>query len=297
MTLQLPASAVAVLLTAATALLVGPATPAAAAGCDVATQVGVVVDFASLGGGVDTGCTVGDPTTGVEALQSAGFPPSRAQQERSGYFLCRISGKPASDPCQRAASSSAYWSYWHAAPGGAWSFSNTGPGSYDPAPGTVEGWAFGAGKPPSAAAPIFAAAPAAAPDPAPASPTLPRVAPASPRPASPAPAVPAPARPPVQQSAAVAPATSAPAQPGETSPAPAPSTDASTGSAAVQARTSAPATAPAPDLEPDLDTDRAAADRSTSPAGPLAAAALVVALLLAGGWQLARRRRESASGP
>jgi hypothetical protein len=46
-----------------------------------------------------------------------------------------------------------YWSYWHAARGGKWTYATTGAGSYNPKPGTVEGWAYGAGKPPTVAPP------------------------------------------------------------------------------------------------------------------------------------------------
>ncbi len=48
-----------------------------------------------------------------------------------------------------------YWAYFHASRGGSWSYSNLGAGSYDPKPGSVEGWRFESGtagpttKPPS----------------------------------------------------------------------------------------------------------------------------------------------------
>ncbi|MFJ9691024.1 hypothetical protein [Kitasatospora sp. NPDC101183] len=38
-------------------------------------------------------------------------------------------------------------------PGGAWSYSELGAAGYHPAPGDVEGWAFGAGGRPSVTAP------------------------------------------------------------------------------------------------------------------------------------------------
>ena len=47
------------------------------------------------------------------------------------------------------APASAYWSYWHATRGGKWVYSSTGAGTYKPAPGSAQGWAFGAGKAPS----------------------------------------------------------------------------------------------------------------------------------------------------
>jgi hypothetical protein len=139
----------AVVLTAlAGAALAVPAAPAAAASCTEGGGVTVVVDFASLGGGTPTRCAPGDPSSGLAALRSAGFTPTRAAQE-PGYFVCRIDGKPANDPCQRTSPANAYWSYWNAKPGGTWMYASSGAADHDPAPGTVEGWAFGAGLPPS----------------------------------------------------------------------------------------------------------------------------------------------------
>lgn len=142
----------AVLTALAGAALAVPAAPAAAAACTRDGGVTVVVDFASLGGGEQTRCAGGDPSSGLAALRGAGFTPTRAAQE-PGYFVCRIDGKPANDPCQRASPADAYWSYWHAKPGGTWTYSDLGAADYDPAPGAVEGWAFGAGKPPSSSPP------------------------------------------------------------------------------------------------------------------------------------------------
>ncbi|MEW2378605.1 hypothetical protein AB0883_21250 [Micromonospora sp. NPDC047812] len=134
---------------------VEPAPRAAhAAACTGTSGVTVVVDFAALGGGVQVACAPGDPATGVAALQGAGFTVTGTQ--RWGLaFVCRINGKPtvATDPCVNTPPATAYWSYWHASSGGAWSYSTSGASSYNPAPGTVEGWSFGAGAPPSIAAP------------------------------------------------------------------------------------------------------------------------------------------------
>ena len=143
------------------AALAVPAAPAAAAACPSGGGVTVVVDFASLGGGTQTRCASGDPASGLAALRGAGFTPTRAAQQ-PGYFVCRIDGKPANDPCQRTSPANAYWSYWHAKPGGSWTYSDAGAADYDPPPGTVEGWAFGAGKPPSSAPPKSAANPSPA---------------------------------------------------------------------------------------------------------------------------------------
>jgi len=152
--------AAAALVAAASLLVPAPVPPAQAAACRTVT---VVVDFASLGGGVATRCTGGDPATGDAALTQAGFSITWVQAEP---FVCRIDGKPAADPCTRTPPGNAYWSYWHAKPGGSWVFASTGAYSYNPAPGTVEGWAFGAGTKPSVPPP----APAPSPRPTTASP-------------------------------------------------------------------------------------------------------------------------------
>ncbi|MEU7480785.1 hypothetical protein AB0A63_32755 [Lentzea sp. NPDC042327] len=129
----------AVLALVASSFVVAPASAADCAG------VKVVVDFTALGGGVQTGCAPGDPATGLAALTGAGFTYSFVP--RQAGFVCRINALP--NPCT-APTTSAYWSYWHASPGGSWAYSSAGAGSYDPAPGSVEGWAFGAGTAPGA---------------------------------------------------------------------------------------------------------------------------------------------------
>jgi len=125
-----------------------------AAACSGTSGVTVVVDFTAFGGGVTVACATGDPATGVAALQGAGFTLTGTQ--RWGLaFICRINGLPtaATESCVNTPPASAYWSYWHAPAGGSWSYSSTGAASYNPAPGTVEGWAFGAGTAPSISPP------------------------------------------------------------------------------------------------------------------------------------------------
>lgn len=263
-----------------TAVATAPA--AVADGCSAA-EVTVLVDFASLGGGVQTGCTDGDPASGVAALQAAGFPPTRAAAERSGYFVCRISGKPAEDPCQRASPAGAAWSYWHGEPGGSWTYSGEGAGSYDPSPGTVEGWAFGAGDPPSAPPPRPAASPVrespAAVAPAPVAP-----APAAPAPAAPAPAAPAPAAPEPAASSAAA------VTPGATPVA-------TTGAPAAEAVSAAPSASAATTTTTDPVIARPSAGSADDTGGGLVAALTaggVVLLLTSGALLQARRRRGRA---
>lgn len=255
-----------------------PAVPAHAAACEQGGGVTVVVDFASLGGGVDTDCAAGDPGTGLEALRASGHEPTRAAQQ-PGYFVCRIDGRPASDPCQRTSPADAYWSYWTARPGGSWTYSNTGPADRDPAPGTVEGWAFGAGDPPSVAPPRERAAAAPAPSPSPS------------RAASPAPPAPAPSR----SSAAVAapapaePSASAPAPSTAASPSASPSTSPSSSAAATASAT--PSSSPVPGA---VVVDRLADDGPGSLAGVLAALGILLLLAAGAAYQLQRRRRDAA---
>ena len=119
------------------------AAPAYAAACSGTKGVTVVVDFTRLGGKVKTACDAGNPATGLAALTGAGFTYTFVPRQPG--FVCTIDKKP--NPCN-GAPTKAYWSYWHAKPHGKWVYSTTGAGSYDPAPGTVQGWAFGASKPP-----------------------------------------------------------------------------------------------------------------------------------------------------
>ncbi|MEV8326671.1 flagellar hook-length control protein FliK [Kitasatospora sp. NPDC056731] len=121
---------------------------AQAAACDGTTGVTVVVDSTAVGGGIQTGCAPGDPASGLAALTGAGF--AYTFHPRYPGFVCTINALPTT--CTNP-TGSAYWSYWHAQHGGPWSYSNLGAGSYNPAPGDVEGWSFGAGAQPGVPAP------------------------------------------------------------------------------------------------------------------------------------------------
>jgi hypothetical protein len=132
-------------------VLADPSPKAAhAAACSGTSGVTVKVDFTAFASGVSTQCALGDPATGLAALTSAGFTLTGTR--RWGLaFVCRINGLPtaAADPCVNTPPATAYWSYWHGTPGGTWTFSSAGASSYNPAPGTVEGWAFGSGTAPT----------------------------------------------------------------------------------------------------------------------------------------------------
>ena len=136
-------------LTAQAAVSPAIATARVAAACTSTTKgVTVVVDFTKLGGKAKTACDPTDPKTGLAALTGAGFTYTFVP--RFPGFVCTINQLP--NPCN-GAPATAYWSYWHAKPHGKWVYSSTGAGTYNPKPGSVEGWAFGAGKPPGISPP------------------------------------------------------------------------------------------------------------------------------------------------
>ncbi|MBB5829092.1 hypothetical protein [Micromonospora carbonacea] len=121
-----------------------PAMAAGAAGyCPDASGVTVVVDFNELGGGTVVRCARGEQSTGLTALKSAGFLVTGTLRWGEG-FVCRIEGKPsaAAEKCVDTPPASAYWSYWHAANGGSWTYSDKGVLNRKPPAGTFEGWSF-----------------------------------------------------------------------------------------------------------------------------------------------------------
>lgn len=127
---------------------------AQAAACGGHHGVTVVVDFTHFGGGITIACAPGDPTTGLAALRTAGF--TLTGTKRYGLaFVCRINNlpAPAADACVNTPPAGARWSYWHAPRHGSWTYSGSGAASYNPAPNTVEGWAFGAGTAPGISPP------------------------------------------------------------------------------------------------------------------------------------------------
>ncbi len=140
---RLLALAVALAATGAGTFSLAPAAQASA--CEQASGVTVVVDHGNTGG-ASIGCATGDPATGLEALAGSGH--SYTFVPRQPGLVCTVDAKP--DPCNNA-QANAYWSYWHARPGGSrsWIYSTAGAGTYNPEPGSVEGWSFGDGKPPS----------------------------------------------------------------------------------------------------------------------------------------------------
>lgn len=137
----LPAAVALVLLT--TAFLAWGDAPARAQmtphgiGCGTTEGVTVVVDFTDLGGSIEVGCAEGDPASGREALESAGFTPTDSNSGR----ICAINAQP--DPCPEESTGSS-WSYWHGEDG-EWASYGVSADKVDPALGAVEGWRYSDG--------------------------------------------------------------------------------------------------------------------------------------------------------
>jgi hypothetical protein len=271
--------------------LAGPAPAAEAAACSGTSGVTVVVDFGPLGG-VRVSCAPGDPASGLAALSAAGFGYSFVPRQPG--LVCQINGLP--DPCN-GAPTTAYWSYWHAARGGSWTYSAAGAGSVNPRPGTVQGWAFGAGGRPGVAPPAPAAAPPPPPPPAPepaptAKPTTRAPAPPPQPPGAPAPGAPSRAG----GTGAPAPGPGSAAAPPGRSPAPratrpgSPTTSPpSTAGGGSPPGTVAPEGTVAPPASPATEPVG-----SSGGLGRAALGAAVVGALAATGFLVARRRRPSA---
>jgi hypothetical protein len=122
--------------------------------CTTSDGVTVVVDLTDVGGRVEIGCAAA-PATGTAALEAAGFTETRDASQ----MICAINGAP--NPCP-ATFTGSYWSYWHAAPGGAWVAYQVGSDAAVPGPGQVEGWRYADGSAgPRVTPPTPAAKPAA----------------------------------------------------------------------------------------------------------------------------------------
>jgi hypothetical protein len=98
--------------------------------------VWVVVDYGSLGGGVDTGCA-SSFGTGTAALRSAEFSPTL-----DNGMITALSGQPSKPDVQKA-----YWSYWQATRSSdgsysGWKYSTVGANAAHPVKGNAEGWHY-----------------------------------------------------------------------------------------------------------------------------------------------------------
>lgn len=240
--------------------------------CPGTTGVTVVVDYQGLGGGVVVQCAGGSPATGFKALIAAGFDIEEVRNVPG--FLCRIDGSPGldRDPCINTPPASAYWSYWHAARGGAWSSSQEGGKTWRPPAGSVDGWSFSDDGSPGEASPPRIDPPAAS--------TTPKPATTTPKPATPTPAA----------TATPKPATPTPAATATPAAIPAPS-----GTSATPANATASSADPTPfaasGAQPggSVGPDGTSAASDGPPLGTLVGAGLVV--LIAAGALVAGARR------
>lgn len=152
--------ALAAALVAATGVLLPlGAAPAYAAGCASASGVSVVVDKATLGGGIAEVCDdAGGGRTAAAIFGEAGFPLTYVATEPG--FVCRVSGAPTSDPCQQTPPADAYWGlWWTDGSSPTWRYSTLGVTSLRvPAGGSVA-FAFDDGdkSPPGVPAPVQSA--------------------------------------------------------------------------------------------------------------------------------------------
>jgi hypothetical protein len=131
---------------AARAPLTGTAGP-----CSGTSGVTVTVDFTAFSGVEQTRCAAGAQTSGITAMQNAGFTPAGTTHYGLA-FVCRINNlpSPTQDPCVNTPPPTAYWAYYHALSGATtWSYSSTGASSYKPPLGSIDAWAFGNGATPS----------------------------------------------------------------------------------------------------------------------------------------------------
>ncbi|MBD3785103.1 MAG: hypothetical protein IE926_19525, partial [Micrococcales bacterium] len=106
--------------------LVGVAGPAAASACSGTSGVTVVID---TGTSTSTSCAPsgGSAMSALSAVSTVTYP-----QQYPGSVVCRINGFPSSDPCVRMPPADAYWAFFHAPRGGAWTYSTSGAASYSP---------------------------------------------------------------------------------------------------------------------------------------------------------------------
>lgn len=104
--------------------LVGVSAPAQAASCEYGNGVTVVVQGQGMN---STVCVPGGGKVAKDAFGAAGHPLTFTQ--RFPGFVCRVSGKPASDPCQTSSPTDAYWAlFWSDGQGGGWRYAGSGVG-------------------------------------------------------------------------------------------------------------------------------------------------------------------------
>ena len=120
------AGLVAVALAAAAGLVGVSSGPAAAALCS-GSGVNVVVEFRSLGGGVQKGCAPnGAGKSGSEVFPAAGF---RLDYVTNSGFVCRVESLPGGNVCSSTPPANRYWGlFWSNGKSDGWHYSSSGVG-------------------------------------------------------------------------------------------------------------------------------------------------------------------------
>ncbi len=131
------------------------ATALPASQCSTSTNVVLAVDFAHWGGPIVRACG-STPTTAFQLLNQGSFHTVGTQHDGPA-FICRIGTtafngdteypRPTEpgESCGPTPPASGYWSSWYANPGqNTWSYSQVGAMGFQPKPGSVELWVFGA---------------------------------------------------------------------------------------------------------------------------------------------------------
>ena len=132
---------------------VGRAGPCWPADQDAVT---IVIEYGDLGRPTEQFCASGltEGTTGAEALRLVGVDVT-GSQEAGPAFICRLNGLPGPDQaiglaanpgyvetCVHNPPAQAYWTYWQAAPGGAWTYALRGYATSPVQLGGFEGYSF-----------------------------------------------------------------------------------------------------------------------------------------------------------
>ncbi len=118
---------------------------AASEACTTTIGVTVIVDFTHFGGDLQRGCAPGRPSDALVALHRAGFTTAGTLQYGDA-FVCRIDDRPSPrhEACTSTPPAAASWSFYTArASDSRWTYQSVGVLSYQPAPGTIEAFAFG----------------------------------------------------------------------------------------------------------------------------------------------------------
>lgn len=134
-----------------------PAAAASSGACAPGVGVTVVVDFGSLGGGLEIGCDPnGSGKSGIDIMDTVGFEITWVSGQPG--FVCRIDGKPTptDEACVRTPPADAYWGLFQSdGATGTWTYASAGISGIKGKVGASIGWRFesGTGKSEPASAP------------------------------------------------------------------------------------------------------------------------------------------------